>query len=97
MCSQCSQVITAFVRANLGSNVATDVYRFARDLHQELPHIPEAELVALIDAAVINTWGAAAIWDRSSPGTVAAHAVQQFVSQLNGQACAHEASSGHIG
>lgn len=91
MCSQCSQVITALVRANLGNNVATDVYRFARDLHQELPHIPEAELVALIDAAVINTWGAAAIWDRSSPGPAAVQSVSGFVTELKAQPCARDA------
>lgn len=67
MCSHCSGLIAAFVRANLANNVATDVYGAARDLHHLLPHMAEAELVAMIDAAVIGTWGAAAIWDRSAP------------------------------
>lgn len=66
MCSDCSQLITAFVRANVESMTATDVYRFASDLRRDMPELCEEDIVALIDAAVIRTWGAAALWDRRS-------------------------------
>jgi len=55
--------VTAAVQANVDNNAPTNVYQFAEQLQAQFPDLCPAELIKLIELAIVEIRGAA-VWNK---------------------------------
>lgn len=63
-----ADLVREIIRITARTNAVLDVQQLACELQHHLPELPRGDILALIDAAVIAGWGAAAVPDRSAEG-----------------------------